>query len=191
MYPGQLEKHAVTVANLQKKEAKWIPQHHHNVVFDWQTLNHMQHDNMQLYKLINWPVFVQLQACTAALGHLARVLHPVSRLVFRHVWLKTVERAEVLQTHREVLAIEFELLPHVDELVEVGVVKQQVNRHVPLPAGHQDVTQQLHIAEAFHHYGQGLHRQVSDERFLPAAISHVHGNMVNSNHTARVGLLEK
>lgn len=125
----------------------------------------MQHDNLQLYKLINWPVFVQLQACTAALGHLARVLHPVSLLVFRHVWLKTVKRAKVLQTHREVFAIEFELLPHVDELVEVGVVKQQVNRHVPLPAGHQDVTQQLHIAEAFHHYGQGLHRQVSDDRF--------------------------
>lgn len=126
----------------------------------------MQRDNIQLYKLLNWPLFVQLQACTPALVHLAPVLHLVSLLLFGLVWLKNVDRAKVPWTHGEVFAIKFELLPHVDELVEVRVVKQQVNRHVPLPAGHQDVTQQLHIAEAFHHYGQGLHRQVNDP-FIP------------------------
>lgn len=57
------------------------------------------------------------------------------------------------QTHREVFAIEFEVLPHVDEQVQVEVVQQQMNRHVPLPACLQKVTQQLYVTEAVHHYG--------------------------------------
>lgn len=61
-------------------------------------------------------------------------------------------------THREVLAVKLELLPHADEQVQVEVVKQEMDRHVPLPARPQKVTQQLHVAEAVHHNGQGLHR---------------------------------
>lgn len=58
--------------------------------------------------------------------------------------------------HWEVLAVEFELLPHAHEQVQVEMVQQQVNGHVPLPARLQEVTQQLHVAEAVHDNSQGL-----------------------------------
>ena len=61
------------------------------------------------------------------------------------------------QTHREVFAVEFEVLPHGDKQVQVQMIQQQVNRHVPLPAGLQQIKEQLHVSEAVHHYGQGLH----------------------------------
>lgn len=58
--------------------------------------------------------------------------------------------------HWEVLAVEFELLPHAHEQVQVEMVQQQVDGHVPLPARLQEVTQQLHVAEAVHDNSQGL-----------------------------------
>lgn len=59
--------------------------------------------------------------------------------------------------HWEVAAVEFEFLPHVDKQVQVEMVQQQMNGHVPLPARLQEVTQQLHVTEAVHDNKQGLH----------------------------------
>lgn len=60
------------------------------------------------------------------------------------------------KTHWEVPAVEFEFLPHVKEQVQVEMVQQQMNGHVPLPARLQEVTQQLHVTEAVHDNKQGL-----------------------------------
>lgn len=59
--------------------------------------------------------------------------------------------------HWEVPAVEFELLPHADKQVQVEIVQQQMNGHVPLPACLQEVTQQLHVTEAAQDNNQGLH----------------------------------
>lgn len=63
--------------------------------------------------------------------------------------------------HREVLAVEFEFLPHVKQ-VQVGMVQQQMNEHVPLPAHLQEVTQQLHITKVVRDNDQGL-RNMQDK----------------------------
>ena len=68
----------------------------------------------------------------------------------------TVQGGEGEQTHGEVSAVEFELLPHADEQAQVEVVQHQVNAHVPIPAGLQQVAEQLHVAEAVHHDGHRL-----------------------------------
>lgn len=56
-------------------------------------------NNMHLYELLNWPVFVQLQACTAALGHLAKEVAkknftPSVYFCLNTFMLKTVERSK-------------------------------------------------------------------------------------------------
>lgn len=106
------------------------------------------------------PLFVQLQACAATED---AKTEDVGLPLFEHVPTDGgLKGRRLTRTHGEVLAVELELPPHVDELVEVGAVEQQVNGRVPLLAGHQDVAQQLHVAEAFHHYGQGLRRQACE-----------------------------
>lgn len=59
--------------------------------------------------------------------------------------------------HWEVLAVELEFLPHVNEQAQVEMVQQQIDGHASYPAGLQEVTQQLHVAEAVHDNSQGLH----------------------------------
>lgn len=140
-------------------------------------------------------VFTQLQARTAALLSRCDALLVLQRRtsphtfstsqihLFGHALKKKKKekgtRVKAEHTHREVFAVEFEVLPHADEQVEVEVVEQQMNGHVPLSAGLQEVTQQLHVAEAVHHYGQGLHRQVllTIPMFPPASRVHEYGNV--------------
>lgn len=108
------------------------------------------------------PVKMWRLACTAKKNFTSLVLYQPSTFVWTcfEKKVKKGTRVKAEHTHREVFAVEFEVLPHADEQVEAEVVEQQMNGHVPLPAGLQEVTQQLHVTEAVHHYGQGLHRQV-------------------------------
>lgn len=65
------------------------------------------------------------------------------------------------ETHREVFAVQFEVLPHAEEQVQVEMIQQQVDGHIPLPAGLQKITEQLYVTEGVHHYGQGLLTHIS------------------------------
>lgn len=110
------------------------------------------------------PVKMWRLACIAKKNFTSHILYRPNTFVWTCFEKKKKKekgaRVKAEHTHGEVFAVEFEVLPHADEQVEVEVVEQQMNGHVPLPAGLQEVTQQLHVTEAVHHYGQGLHRQV-------------------------------
>lgn len=88
------------------------------------------------------------------------ISHPLSKLrkiINNNEPCRQKGRWKDEQTHWEVLAVEFESLPHANKQVKVEMIQQQINRHVPLPARLQKITQQLYITEAVHHYGQVLH----------------------------------
>lgn len=82
-------------------------------------------------------------------------IHPTTKQIpyFLPAANAKTSKPEGEQTHGEVFAVEFEVLPHADKQVQVVVVQQQVNRDVPLPARLQEVTQQLYVTETVHHNG--------------------------------------
>lgn len=101
-----------------------------------------------------------------------------------------IRKKRICISHWEVLAVEFELLPHAHKQAQVEMVQQQMNGHVPLPACLQKVTQQLHIAEAVHDNNQGLHMgHIVYTQAMFDLVSHVHVCDMYACHIATVPLL--
>ena len=65
-------------------------------------------------------------------------------------------REQKTETHGEVFAADIQGQTHVQELLHVEAVQQDVHTHVPQGTRLQNVAQEFHITEGVHHYHQGL-----------------------------------